>query len=316
MADFTFCFDLSCDWIGAGTCSNPTGNEHDIVYNQDYHTYQFCNGTSWVIAGQIVPPVNNTIGDLSVEVSTDSGNKNYLISFQVTLGYAATIQSLSIYITTAAGNLRLGIYDATGPSGGPGAKKAETNAFATATGWNTANVITPVTLPAGNYWLAFLTNNNSMQNAASWGSSQAINYYPFTYGTMPATYSTTPSAETGSYSLYATFAFGCVNPTGNERYIIYNSDFHALQYCNGAAWYPLGASSGGGGGGCTNPTGAEKGIAYNNDYHTYQYCNGTNWVKFSGGSSIPLPGPSDGYFVMSKSTWQGNLGPEMHIQGH
>jgi hypothetical protein len=129
-------------------------------------------------------------------------------------------------------------------------------------------------------------------------------------------YSTTPSAETGSYSLYATFAFGCVNPTGNERYIIYNSDFHALQYCNGAAWYPLGASSGGGGGGCTNPTGAEKGIAYNNDYHTYQYCNGTNWVKFSGGSSIPLPGPSDGYFVMSKSTWQGNLGPEMHIQGH
>ena len=29
----------------------------------------------------------------------------------------------------------LGIYDATGPSGGPGAKEAETNAFATTTGW-------------------------------------------------------------------------------------------------------------------------------------------------------------------------------------
>jgi hypothetical protein len=32
----------------AGTCSNPAGNERDIVYNNDYHTWQFCNGTSWI----------------------------------------------------------------------------------------------------------------------------------------------------------------------------------------------------------------------------------------------------------------------------
>jgi hypothetical protein len=29
-------------------CSNPTGHERDIVYNNPYHTYQFCDGTSWV----------------------------------------------------------------------------------------------------------------------------------------------------------------------------------------------------------------------------------------------------------------------------
>ncbi len=28
-------------------CANPAGNEGDIIYNADYHTYQFCNGTSW-----------------------------------------------------------------------------------------------------------------------------------------------------------------------------------------------------------------------------------------------------------------------------
>ena len=294
-------------------CSNPTDSENKLMYNSDYHTYQFCNGTNWVIAGQILsaaasgPSGPQTIGDLNVEGSTDSGNANWLISQPATLGHAAAIQSLSIYVTTAAGNLRLGIYDATGPSGGPGAKEAETNAFATTTGWNTANVITPVTLPAGNYWLAFLTNNDSMQNAANWGSSQSITYYPFTYGIMPATYSTTPTYSTGSYSLYATFASGCANPTGNERDIIYNKDYHTLQYCNGVYWVPLGPGSGGGSGNCSSPAGTPGQFIYNSDYHTFQFCNGTNWVKFGGGSSVPLPGPSDGYFVMSKSTWNGNL---------
>ena len=29
-------------------CSNPSGAEKDMIYNGDYHTYQFCNGTSWM----------------------------------------------------------------------------------------------------------------------------------------------------------------------------------------------------------------------------------------------------------------------------
>ena len=47
---------------------------------------------------------------------------------------------------------------------------------------------------------------------------------------------------------------------------------------------------------------------YNTDFHTYQFCNGSNWVKFGGGSRVTMPTSSDGYFVMSKSTWNGNLG--------
>jgi hypothetical protein len=34
--------------VHAGTCSNPTGNEADMTYNRDYHTMQFCNGTTWM----------------------------------------------------------------------------------------------------------------------------------------------------------------------------------------------------------------------------------------------------------------------------
>lgn len=39
--------------VYAGTCSNPTGNESDTLYNKDYHTYQFCNGTKWVSMGAL-----------------------------------------------------------------------------------------------------------------------------------------------------------------------------------------------------------------------------------------------------------------------
>ncbi len=32
-------------------CANPAGNEAAIFYNADYHTYQYCNGTSWKAFG-------------------------------------------------------------------------------------------------------------------------------------------------------------------------------------------------------------------------------------------------------------------------
>ena len=34
-------------------CSNPTGKEADVQYNADFHTYQFCNGTTWIAYGAI-----------------------------------------------------------------------------------------------------------------------------------------------------------------------------------------------------------------------------------------------------------------------
>jgi hypothetical protein len=37
--------------VHAGTCSNPTGAEADIIYNNDYHTFQFCDGSNWMAFG-------------------------------------------------------------------------------------------------------------------------------------------------------------------------------------------------------------------------------------------------------------------------
>jgi len=47
-----FCLLFAALFLAAvparAACTNPAGSEKDIMYNNDYHTYQFCNGTSWI----------------------------------------------------------------------------------------------------------------------------------------------------------------------------------------------------------------------------------------------------------------------------
>src|SRR3989344_1829192 len=143
-----------------------------------------------------------TIGETAILTNPDNGNGNLLVSQSTTLSQTATIQSLSFYVTTASGNLRLGIYDTTGPGGGPGAKKAETNSFTPVVGWNTANIITPVSLPVGTYWLTYLPSSSSLGFRLAYTGS--AKWYSYTYGVMPTTYSTAPTAGTYHWSFYAT----------------------------------------------------------------------------------------------------------------
>jgi hypothetical protein len=143
-----------------------------------------------------------TIGESNILSIDGNGVANLLVAQQATLGQSATILSMSVYITTAGGNLRLGIYDATGPNGGPGQLKAQTAAFTPTSGWNTQNVVSQVSLPAGNYWLALLPSSNSLGfRVALTGSAK---YYSYSYQALPATFSTSPMSETGHCSLYAT----------------------------------------------------------------------------------------------------------------
>src|ERR1700741_2643841 len=102
------------------------------------------------------------MGETTITPNNDSGNANLLLAQQATLSQSATIQSMSFYVTAAAGQLRFGIYDATGPGGGPGTKIAETAEITPVVGWNTANVTSQVTLTSGTYWLAYLPSSNSL----------------------------------------------------------------------------------------------------------------------------------------------------------
>ena len=108
----------------------------------------------------ILDAVAITIGQTSVLTGQGSGDANTLQGIKASLGQTATIQSMSIYFKAASGLVRLSIYDDKGNY--PGTLKAQTAQFTPSVGWNTQNVTSPVTLSAGNYWLIWQTDNNSI----------------------------------------------------------------------------------------------------------------------------------------------------------
>lgn len=145
------------------------------------------------------------IGETYITSVDDYGNANLMVAQHTTLSQEATIQSLSFYVTQAAGNLRLGIYD--DANGNPGSLVAKTDEFVPVVGWNTQSVQTPVLLPPGSYWLAYLPESNDLHSRFGWpGEGQETGrYYSYTYSEMPVTFSS--SAWSGEFqsSFYATF---------------------------------------------------------------------------------------------------------------
>ena len=149
-------------------------------------------------------PSTFTVGETALLPITDGGNGNLMVAQSAILSKTGTLQSLSFYVNQAAGALRLGLYDASGPGSGPGNKKAEINVISPVLGWNTVNVITPVTLTAGSYWLAYLPSSSRLHFLLS-VSSGHLAYYAFPFGVMPAKFSASPASGIGHWSFFATF---------------------------------------------------------------------------------------------------------------
>lgn len=169
------------------------------------------------------------IGETTVLGNTYSGLGNQLLAQQITLSQTATIQSLSYYVSTAGGQMRLGIYN--NVASGPGSLMAQTSAFTPVTGWNTQSVVTPTQLTAGTYWLAFLPQNNTLAGRVN--PSGAGRYYSYTFGAMPATYSTSPTNSAFTFSFYATFSTGAVaSNTPSITPLPTNSPTHTLTLTN------------------------------------------------------------------------------------
>jgi hypothetical protein len=145
-----------------------------------------------------------TMGETAILDNPDNSNGNVLAAQPATLAQAATLQSLSFYVTRTRGQLRLGVYDASGPQGGPGVKRGETAAFTPSEGWNTVAVTVPLPLPAGTYWLAFFLSSNRLTfRRESGGTARS---YRHEFGEMPPTFSTSPKVEASHWSLYATLS--------------------------------------------------------------------------------------------------------------
>lgn len=143
-----------------------------------------------------------TFGETSILPTDDFGNAGLILAQQATLSQPVTIQSLSFYVTSAAGNMRLGVYSDS--SGSPGSKVAETAEFTPVVGWNTQPVISQANLAAGTYWLAYETNNNSLHFRNT--NQGTIKLVSQTYGILPATYPGGLTTQTYHWSFYATMA--------------------------------------------------------------------------------------------------------------
>ncbi|MGH7969594.1 MAG: hypothetical protein ACREIC_12790, partial [Limisphaerales bacterium] len=146
--------------------------------------------------------------------TADSRNGNVLSAQMIQLKTAETIQSLSFYIAAVGGNLILGVYDATGPKGGPGALKASTASFTPIKGLNTAKVAKPISLAVGNYWLAFLPSSNALGFVTTRGLDYC-RYYSYAFGALPSKFSASPvNCSPTVWSFYATLTTSSTPPTG------------------------------------------------------------------------------------------------------
>ena len=136
-----------------------------------------------------------TIGETTVLSTDDNGNGNLLVAQQATLPVTSVLQSMSFYVKNAAGKLRLGVYDASGPGGGPGNKVAETAEISPVKGWNKATT-SPTVLARGTYWLAYFPSSNSLAFVKN-PNGTGGRFYSLPYGPLPLKFSTTPSSTTG-----------------------------------------------------------------------------------------------------------------------
>ena len=146
-----------------------------------------------------LPPGLAKVGESAVLTTGDNGNAGLICAQKVTLPTAARLQSLSFYLATASGNLRLGLYTDAGTK--PGTKITEAASAAAVSGWNT-RAVTPVNLAAGNYWLAYEVSSNSA--AFRKGSGGSLVVAPVTFGTMPATFPNPTGSEAVHWSFYMT----------------------------------------------------------------------------------------------------------------
>lgn len=188
---------------GQHTYANP-GNYTVEVCVADPYGGVGCDTMNVAVA----PPTGSTeikIGETFILPYDDYGNGDLMVAQHTTLSQEATLQSLSFYVTQAAGNLRLGIYD--DANGNPGTLVAKTDEFIPVVGWNTQSVQTPVLLPPGSYWLAFLPESDDLHVLSGWpGLSQETGrYYGYPYGEMPLTFSSSAGSGEFQFSFYATF---------------------------------------------------------------------------------------------------------------
>jgi hypothetical protein len=72
--------------------------------------------------------------------------------------------------------------------------------------------------------------------------------------------------------------------------MLYNGDYHILQFCNGTNWYAFGLNGtvASGGAGCSSPTGKEGDQIYNSDHHPTSSATAPTGLRWAGAVVVDL----------------------------
>lgn len=85
----------------------------------------------------------------------------------------------------------------------------------------------------------------------------------------------------------------CVSPSGNAGDIVFNPDYHVVQFCNGTTWMAMAqpvaftANTG-----CTSPAGVAGEMLYDPTRQVVRFCNGEQWIAVGDSSSYACSGNS------------------------
>ena len=83
----------------------------------------------------------------------------------------------------------------------------------------------------------------------------------------------------------------CSGPLGNAGDIVFNSDYHIMQYCDNTNWITMGASKPfSSDTGCLDPVGVAGDMFYNGAQRLMQYCNGEEWIGVGDSSANACTG--------------------------
>jgi hypothetical protein len=142
-------------------------------------------------------PVGTAIklGNTEILTVNETTNSKNLEMNRISVHQTAVIKSLSLYVESGSGNMRMALYN--DDSGKPGQKIATTEDFAVTTGWNTKDLNYQLQLlPGEDYWIGYQTDSDNL--AVKTEAAGGNNYsYQIGYSTgMPKGLEGRPKTET------------------------------------------------------------------------------------------------------------------------
>ena len=127
------------------------------------------------------------IGEFTVCAVDDPGNQDVLcVGPSIVATIDGQIQSLTLFVGTAAGNVRVAVYAADGTGGAPDTLLGESASVAAVEGWQTIPLVAPVPVSAGDgFWLACNFDDGGCATRLGAIDSAVGHIVAQAYGAMP-----------------------------------------------------------------------------------------------------------------------------------